>query len=105
MHAWRVVRIAAAGVLFLILLGLLGDAAEGLPLTRAAPTPFIWLGGLFLGGVASVVSSFLFEGADASPLETDHVADPLGRRVLRATLIGLATGAILIVILLRFVVR
>ena len=103
MQAWRVIRIAVGGVLLLLLLGLIGDAAEGFTLTRTAPTPALWLGGLFLGGLASAAFSFLFDEPDSRPLGTDDLTDPLGRRILRSTLIGLAIGAVGILILLRFV--
>jgi hypothetical protein len=100
MHAWRVTKIAAGGVLFLIVVGLVADAAEGLPWSRTAPMPFAWIGGLFLGGLATVVFSLLFEGSGERTFEMDNVADPLGRRVLRATCIGLALGAIPVIVLL-----
>ena len=90
MYALRVARIGAAALLMLAFGGVIVDALEGFRFTRAATSPLMWTGGLLVGGAVSIVGEMLFDGI----FEMDQVTDPLGRRIVRLTLLLLAMALV-----------
>ena len=80
----------------LALVGSVGDAAEGFPLTRSAPRPLLWLGALVVGGAVSLAG----EATGGWILEGDRTTDPLWKRTGRLALSLAALFAIIAVFVL-----
>jgi hypothetical protein len=94
----RIVRLAAAFILVIVGYGLLHDLQDGFAWSRSSASWKLWLAGLFVGGLLSIVLESAFEWV----FEPDHWYSTGPRRRMR---VAIAVGVIVFIVGVVAVVR